>query len=202
MIAAFMLCASVLGSNAQTASDQQTPPAEQAENPCATKCVPQKARKIVGWKEVTKRVPIYAKAKAGKKDVCCAKPVETQPVTVTAPAPQTVYVKKQIVIVEVPEYIHAPSPPITVVQPAPTTFVQRRPVVVAPQPSAQIIQKMVCCPPGVNVSGLPPCKPGQISNANGNGTVGGGYVVGAPRNKEECAARGGTDTGRGCDGWT
>ena len=235
MIAVLMLCASVLGSNAQT-TDQaapqeqpqatepaQTPaqaeqppapvqqqaapaaaaPAGPVENTCAPTCEPQKVRKIVGYKNVTKRVPIYAREKGVKKnDKCCTKPVETQPVTVTEPAPQTIYVKQRIVIVKVPEYIYAPTPPITVVQPRPTTFIQRQPVVVAPQPPAEIVKKMVCCPPGVNVAGLPPCKPGQISNANGNGMVGGGYVAGAPRNKDECVARGGTDTGRGCDGWT
>ncbi|HVU75792.1 MAG TPA: hypothetical protein VHD38_03085 [Candidatus Paceibacterota bacterium] len=33
------------------------------------------------------------------------------------------------------------------------------------------------------------------------GTPGGGYVAGAPRNAAECAARGGTDTGRVCSGY-
>lgn len=33
------------------------------------------------------------------------------------------------------------------------------------------------------------------------GTVGGGYVAGAPRSPQECAARGGTNTGRGCSNY-
>ncbi|HVU75791.1 MAG TPA: hypothetical protein VHD38_03080 [Candidatus Paceibacterota bacterium] len=33
------------------------------------------------------------------------------------------------------------------------------------------------------------------------GTPGGGYVPGAPRSPDECRARGGTDTGRGCSGF-
>jgi hypothetical protein len=33
------------------------------------------------------------------------------------------------------------------------------------------------------------------------GLPGGGYVAGAPRNARECVARGGTNTGRGCDGY-
>lgn len=33
------------------------------------------------------------------------------------------------------------------------------------------------------------------------GEPGGGYVEGAPRNRAECLARGGTDTGQGCRGY-
>ncbi|MFA7309677.1 MAG: hypothetical protein WC050_02120 [Candidatus Paceibacterota bacterium] len=36
---------------------------------------------------------------------------------------------------------------------------------------------------------------------SGPGTPGGGYVRGAPRNAAECVKRGGTNTGRGCDGY-
>jgi hypothetical protein len=42
----------------------------------------------------------------------------------------------------------------------------------------------------------------QISQADSvPGTPGGGYIPGAPRNSNECIARGGTDTGQGCRGY-
>lgn len=188
----------------QQAAPAAALPSTELVGDCAPNCEVKKPRKIIGYKEKLVRVPIYAKEKKAKHAKCeknCSTPVETQPVKVTEPAPQTVYVKKRIVIVEVPEIVHAPTPKITVLQQRPSAFAERKPFVVAPQPPAQIRHKMVCCPPGVYIRGLPPCKPGQTTRTSAPGTPGGGYVRGAPRSPEECVARGGTDTGRGCDGF-
>ena len=48
----------------QQAAPAAAAPAGPVENTCAPTCEPQKVRKIVGYKNVTKRVPIYAREKA------------------------------------------------------------------------------------------------------------------------------------------
>lgn len=147
-------------------------------------------RKVVGYKYKKVKVPIYKHYHHKVKVNCCAPaPAKAE---IQTPAPKEVTVHQQVFVRVVPE-IHYIVPQVRILPQA-------------------------CCPPGTS-SYLPPCPPGEVpvprhrpayNYGYGDpphvadaalGTPGGGYVPGAPRNPQECVARGGRDTGHGCAGY-
>ncbi|MDR3571179.1 MAG: hypothetical protein P4L81_03195 [Candidatus Pacebacteria bacterium] len=127
------------------------------------------SKRVVGYEERLVRVPVYRHFRHRVKVPCCA---PQKPVEVTPPPPETVTVRKDIYVVEQPVIHRIPAPPIVV------------------RPSLP-----VCCPTGQNIPNVQPC-PSASTGYYGGGVhvavAGPGYVPGAPRNPEECTARGGS----------
>lgn len=180
--------------------------------------------RTIGYKDVWVRKPIRkpykVKVKVKCEEDCEPKVVKTEAVNIPAPPPKIVYQEQKVIVITRPKVEYAPPMQVHVAPARPVFYHRPQVVHVAPPPPPVV--RMVCCPPGRYIPNLPPCPPGFSGNGhpqqqmsyNGHGrssnpppmhnpavapgTVGGGYVSGAPTSPQDCVARGGTDTGSGC----
>ena len=112
-------------------------------------CYKTVTKQVRGEQIGTKEVPVYRwYTQKVKQKVACPTCGQPKAELVKEPEPETVRVKKKIIVIEEPVYEYRRLPQ-TIVEPRP----------------------MTCCPPGGRQTRLPPCPQGQVGT-NGNGPYG------------------------------